>query len=465
VDHEALEDIHADIPTPEHELYEDDDVSVQGADPDIDNVTPEMQDGYIGAQVNLPHGGSYRSGTVKRRKRNNDGELEGVADKNPIRDTRTYEVEFDDGELVAYSANLIAENMYAQCDIDGNQYRLMDDLVDHRTTEAAVKFADRFVTVRGRQHMRKTTVGWSLCVLRKNGETSWMSLADLKESNPLEVAEYAVSQGIDHEPAFSWWVPNVLKKRDRIISAVSKRYLKRTHKFGIEVPKSVADAMRLDTENGNTLWMDAVALEIDSVGISWTTSIDECKWLDVVCDDDGRVVALLLDEKNVLGQIPNDLGLLTDLTSLQLFDNRLTGTIPSSLGLMTALVDLDLRDNTLTGTIPSSIGDLKALTILQFWSNQLRGTIPPSFGALTALSFLGMSDNELTGTIPSSFDALTALTQLYLNNNQLVGTMPFCNSTQAFEYLIADCAALNCTCCTHCCPTAFGDIPVSGGCV
>jgi hypothetical protein len=269
VDNEALEDIHADIPTPEHELYEDDDVSVQGAVPDIDNVTPEMQDGYIGAQVNLPHGGSYRSGTVKRRKRNNDGELEGVMDKNPIRDTRTYEVEFEDGELVAYSAILIAENMYAQCNIDGNQYRLMDDLVDHRTTESAVKFADRFVTVRGRQHMRKTTVGWLLCVLWKNGETSWVSLADLKESNPLEVAEYAVSQGIDHEPAFSWWVPNVLKKRDRIISAVNKRYLKRTHKFGIEVPKSVADAMRLDTENGNTLWFDAIALEIASVNVSF----------------------------------------------------------------------------------------------------------------------------------------------------------------------------------------------------
>jgi hypothetical protein len=72
----------------------------------------------------------------------------------------------------------------------------MDDLVNHRSNESAVKFANRFVTIRGRQHMRKTTVGWSLCVLWKNGETSWVSLAELKESNPLEVAEYAVSQGI-----------------------------------------------------------------------------------------------------------------------------------------------------------------------------------------------------------------------------------------------------------------------------
>jgi hypothetical protein len=83
------------------------------------------------------------------------------------------------------------------------------------------------------------------------------------------VAEYAVSQGIDHEPAFSWWVPYVLKKRERIISAVNNRYHKRTHKFGIEVPKSVADAIRLDKENGNTLWMDAVALEMAAVQVSF----------------------------------------------------------------------------------------------------------------------------------------------------------------------------------------------------
>jgi hypothetical protein len=66
--------------------------------------------------------------------------------------------------------------MYAQCDIDGNQYRLMSEIVDHRTNGKQVLFADRFVTVRGRQHMRKTTVGWSLCIQWKNGETSWERL-------------------------------------------------------------------------------------------------------------------------------------------------------------------------------------------------------------------------------------------------------------------------------------------------
>jgi hypothetical protein len=72
-------------------------------------------------------------------------------------------------------------------------------------------------------------------------------LADLKESHPIETAKYAKILGIDHEPAFNWWVPHVLSKRDRIISLVSKRnprYLKWTHNFGTELlPKTVKEAL------------------------------------------------------------------------------------------------------------------------------------------------------------------------------------------------------------------------------
>ena len=61
--------------------------------------------------------------------------------------------------------------------------------------------------------------------------------------------------GIDHEPDFNWWVMHVLKTRDRIISLVQMRiprYLKRNHKFGIEIPNSVKDTLELDRKNGNT---------------------------------------------------------------------------------------------------------------------------------------------------------------------------------------------------------------------
>ena len=71
----------------------------------------------------------------------------------------------------------------------------------------------------------------------------------------METAEFAVTHGIDHEPAFNWWVLHVLKKREHIIALVKKRQtrnLKCTHKFGIELPKTVDEALALDKKNGNT---------------------------------------------------------------------------------------------------------------------------------------------------------------------------------------------------------------------
>jgi hypothetical protein len=100
--------------------------------------------------------------------------------------------------------------------------------------------------------------------------SSWVNLADLKESHPIEVAEYAKFIGIDHEPAYNWWVPHVLKKRDRIILLVKKRsprFLKQTH--GIEVPKTVKEALELDKKNGNTLWADAIAKEMKDVRVAF----------------------------------------------------------------------------------------------------------------------------------------------------------------------------------------------------
>jgi hypothetical protein len=70
----------------------------------------------------------------------------------------------------------------------------------------------------------------------KDGNTLWELLAGLKESNPVEVADYAVAQGIENEPAFAWWVSFTLQCCNHIIAAINSRYHhKQTHKFGIEV--------------------------------------------------------------------------------------------------------------------------------------------------------------------------------------------------------------------------------------
>ncbi len=93
--------------------------------------------------------------------------------------------------------NLIASAMYAQCDPDGNQYVLLDSLVDHRCFDMVIQPADqKVVRPDGRTYMKRNTIGWQICCQWKDGSTSWENLSDLKESHPLETAEYAVTIGI-----------------------------------------------------------------------------------------------------------------------------------------------------------------------------------------------------------------------------------------------------------------------------
>ena len=192
-----------------------------------------------------------RSARVQRRARDEDGRTQGNANPNPLLDTRKYVVEFPDGECTKYTANVIAESMIAQCDENGYDVKLMEAIIDHKSDGNAVSDADRYFYNRGRQYHKKTTAGWKLCVQWKGGSTSWETLADLKESYPVQVSEYAKAAGIQGEPAFAWWTEHVLKKRDRIISKVTKRYTKVTHKFGIELPSSVEHAYELDKKSGN----------------------------------------------------------------------------------------------------------------------------------------------------------------------------------------------------------------------
>ena len=254
--------------------YEDDDLDGRMPDPPDEELdaTPEVGDSYVNTEVMLSRGDRMARGKVVRRKRDAEGNPIGRANNNPILDTHQYEVQFADGEVTELTANAIAEAMFAQCDEDGNEYVLFDSFVDFRRDGTALSLADQKVVVKGRPSLRRTTVGWLLCCQWKDGSTSWEKLSDLKESHPVQTAEYAVAQGIDHEPAFNWWVPHVLKKRDSIIAQVkrrSARYLKRTHKWGLEVPQSVDDALAIDKRKANTFWADAIAKEMKNVRVAF----------------------------------------------------------------------------------------------------------------------------------------------------------------------------------------------------
>jgi hypothetical protein len=89
---------------------------------------------------------------------------------------------------------------------------------------------------------KHTTRGWKLCSCWKNDSTSGISLKDLKQSHPIQVAEYPDTNKLVSEPAFNWLVKTILRRRDCIIKAVKTRHQRCEQKFGLELPKTVKHA-------------------------------------------------------------------------------------------------------------------------------------------------------------------------------------------------------------------------------
>ena len=121
-------------------------------------------------------------------KRDPEGSQIGRANSQPVFDTRRYEVDFGDGDITKLTANLIAESMYAQVDLEGNDTLLMDYMVDYRRNEHALTIQDQNIVVKVRPSLRRSTIGWFICIQCKYGSTSWEKLSDMKEFYPVETA-------------------------------------------------------------------------------------------------------------------------------------------------------------------------------------------------------------------------------------------------------------------------------------
>ena len=103
----------------------------------------------------------------------------------------------------------------------------------------------------------------------KDGSSSWETLKDVKQCYPLQLAEYAFEKRLLKEPVFAWWTIHVLKKKNRVISKAKTKYWQTTTKFGFRIPRTISEAQRIDNDNQDTYWMDAVRLEMKNVRIAF----------------------------------------------------------------------------------------------------------------------------------------------------------------------------------------------------
>ena len=88
-----------------------------------------------------------------------------------------------------------------------------------------------------------------------------MDLQTVKDSNPIKVAEIVIANQLDQEPAFAWWVRDVLRHKKQIISKVKSCYWKTTHKCGIQLPHSVEEVLELDRKSNTNHWAKAIVKE------------------------------------------------------------------------------------------------------------------------------------------------------------------------------------------------------------
>ena len=107
-------------------------------------------------------------------------------------------------------------------------------------------------------------------------------------------------------------------------------------------------------------------------------------WKGVTMEN-GSVVELVLDEFDLTGAMPAEIGQL--------------------IGQLTSLVKLNLSHNQLT-SVPAEIGQLKSLKVLDLRGNLLRN-LPAEIGQLTSLERLNLNDNQLT-CVPAAIRGLEA---------------------------------------------------------
>ena len=129
--------------------------------------------------------------------------------------------------------------------------------------------------------------------------------------------------------------------------------------------------------------------------------------------------------EGLTGEIPQDVGNLTDLQILSLGGNKLNGSIPKSIAKLKKLWFLDLtRTQYLQGGFQNLL-NLSSLRFMRFSYSGLSGKLPKDFGTyFPGLIECLLAGNHFSEEIPSSIGKMKNLRHLDLANNNFSGLIP-----------------------------------------
>ncbi|XP_031102518.1 probable LRR receptor-like serine/threonine-protein kinase At3g47570 [Ipomoea triloba] len=228
------------------------------------------------------------------------------------------------------------------------------------------------------------------------------------------------------------------------------------NQFAGFIPNSLGNLAQLET-----LMIADNNLTID-LQFSLITSLANCRYLQtlvlssnplntVIPNAIGNLSTNLqifdLDNCNIRGQIPQEIGNLSSLYKLILSSNEIIGFLPITLQALQNLQLFHISENRLMGSFPDVVCELQNLFRIDLVKNKFSGPIsdclinvsslrkidlseneftffPPSLWSLPNLFMLGLSSNNLSGSLPQEIGNAKTAILIYLSYNKLSGELP-----------------------------------------
>lgn len=154
--------------------------------------------------------------------------------------------------------------------------------------------------------------------------------------------------------------------------------------------------------------------------VGWELARPISEWYGVTLEEingEMRVVTLFLNGLGLDGEIPSEIGLLTELRTLDLKYNSIKGEIPATIGELSKLELLHLDDNKFTGELPLTLAKLSKLRELRAQKNRLK-QFPVEICSINTLTYINLEKNEIS-TVPGEVVSMSNLEYLYLSDNKI----------------------------------------------